>query len=110
MNLYLYRRLALLPESQLVVLPGEGSFHQFHGGVTTTAAPDLEAVLVEHRAQLASILGQPFEAPKREPILFGAVTSWALPALRHSVERGLRGSLVSGPTCFAWTDDPTPTE
>ena len=110
-NLYLYRRIALLPESQLVVLPGEGSFHQFHGGITTRADPELGAVLAEHRAQLAAILGQPFEAPKREPILFGAVTSWALPALRHSVDRGLqRFARFRAQGNPAWVDDPAPTE
>lgn len=110
-NLYLYRRLGLLPESQIVVLAGEGSFHQFHGGVTTTPAADLDAVLAGHRAQLAAILGHPFEAPKREPILLGAVTSWALPALRHSVERGLqRFSRFRAQGTAAWVDDSSPTE
>lgn len=110
-NLYLYRRLALLPESRLFVLPGEGSFHQFHGGVTTTPAEDLDAVLLSHRTQLAKILGAPFEAPRREPILLGAVTSHAQPALGYSVERALsrfeRFGKVGKP---AWSDDPEPTE
>jgi hypothetical protein len=110
-NLHLYRRLATLPQSRLIVLAGEGSFHQFHGGVTTRAAPDLPAVLAEHRAQLARILGEPFEAPKREPMLFGAVTSWALPALQHSVERGMvRFARFRAQGTPAWPDDPTPTE
>jgi hypothetical protein len=121
-NLYLYRRLALLPESRLFVLPGEGSFHQFHGGVTTKPATDLDAVLAEHRAQLAALLGRPFEAPKREPILFGAVTSWALPELGRSVERGLKrfsrlrgqagqtGQTGQAEPSPAWSDDEGPTE
>ena len=110
-NLYLYRRIALLPESQLVVLPGEGSFHQFHGGITTRADPELDSVLAEHRAQLAKILGQPFEAPKREPILFGAVTSWALPMLKQSDDRGLqRFTRFRAQGTPAWVDDPKPTE
>ncbi|HEX7672447.1 MAG TPA: glycosyltransferase family A protein [Polyangiaceae bacterium] len=110
-NLYLYRRLALLPESQLFILPGEGSFHQFHGGVTTKPAADLDAVLADHRAQLAAILGQPFESPKREPVLLGAVTSWALPAFRHSLERGVqRFSRFRAQGTAAWSDDPDPTE
>lgn len=110
-NLYLYRRLALLPESRLVVLPGEGSFHQFHGGVTTTPSEDLDAVLMSHRTQLARILGAPFEAPKREPILLGAVTSHAQCVLGFSVERALarfeRFQKLGKP---AWSDDPDPTE
>jgi hypothetical protein len=110
-NLYLYRKLALLPESRLVVLPGEGSFHQFHGGVTTSPSVDLEDVLVEHRTQLAEILGAPFEAPRREPILLGAVTSHALPVLVHSAERGLkRVERFAAQGKKAWSDDPEPTE
>ncbi|HVU02369.1 MAG TPA: glycosyltransferase [Polyangiaceae bacterium] len=110
-NLYLYRRLALRPESRLVVLPGEGSFHQFHGGITTTPAPDLDQVLAEHRAQLASILGAPFEAPKREPMLLGAVTSHAQRMLRHSVDRAdARFSRFRAQGDRAWSDDPDPTE
>lgn len=110
-NLYLYRRLALLPESRLVVLPGEGSFHQFHGGVTTTPAADLDDVLLSHRTQLAAILGAPFEAPKREPILLGAVTSHAQPALLASIERALqRFSRFRAQGKPAWSDDPEPTE
>lgn len=110
-NLYLYRRLALLAESRLVVLPGEGSFHQFHSGVTTTASPELPGVLAEHRAQLAAFLGHPFESPKREPLLLGAVTSHALPALAHSVDRGLaRFARFRNQGNKAWSDDPDPTE
>jgi hypothetical protein len=110
-NLYLYRKLAMLRESRLVVLPGEGSFHQFHGGVTTTPAPDLDDVLLSHRTQLAELLGAPFEAPKREPLLLGAVTSWAAPALRHSIERGLhRFARFEAQGLPAWSDDDDPTE
>ena len=34
-NLDFYKRALDHPGSQLVILPGEGSFHQFHGGETT---------------------------------------------------------------------------
>lgn len=110
-NLYLYRRLALMPESRLVILPGEGSFHQVHGGITTTPAEDLDEVLLSHRTQLARILGAPYEAPKREPMLLGAVTSHAQRNLAASVERALsrfeRFQKAGKP---AWSDDPEPTE
>ncbi|MEI2642881.1 MAG: hypothetical protein V9G10_11260 [Candidatus Nanopelagicales bacterium] len=36
LNPDLFRELAELPQTQLVILPGEASFHQFHGGVTTS--------------------------------------------------------------------------
>jgi len=110
-NLYLYRKLALLPESRLVVLPGEGSFHQFHGGVTTTPSEDLEAVLLSHRTQLAERLGAPFEAPRREPMLLGAVTSHAQRMLAFSAERATpRFERFRAQGKPAWSDDPDPTE
>ena len=41
-NIHIYSKLAALPESKLVVLAGEGSFHQFHGGVTTAEVEERE--------------------------------------------------------------------
>ena len=35
LNLDMYREMARLPDTKLVFLMGEGSFHQFHGGTTT---------------------------------------------------------------------------
>lgn len=111
LNLYLYRRLALLPQHRLVVLPGEGSFHQFHGGVTTAPADDLEDVLATHREQLARLLGHQYQAVRREPLLLGAVTSHALGFLKRSSERGLaRFKRFAGENRVAWSDDATPTE
>lgn len=110
-NLWLYRRLALLPGTRLVVLPGEGSFHQAHGGVTTTAAPELPEVLQAHREQLARLLGHPFEAPRREPMLLGAVTSHAQTWLRRGAERAeARFARFCAEGRRAWGDDPDPTE
>jgi hypothetical protein len=110
-NLYLYRKLAMLTESRLVVLPGEGSFHQFHHGVTTTAALELDSVLASHKSQLAEVLGAPFEAPRREPMLLGAVTSFAQPVLRLSADRASqRFARFRAQGDAAWSDDPEPTE
>jgi hypothetical protein len=110
-NLFLYRRLVLAPGAELVVLPGEGTFHQYHGGVTTRPDPEREVVLAGHRAQLTQMLGQPFEAPKREPILFGAVTSWAMPLFRTGTEAGIaRFARFQRQGGLAWPDDPDPVE
>ena len=35
LNLDFYRRACERPETELVILLGEGSFHQYHGGATT---------------------------------------------------------------------------
>ena len=86
-NLYLYRKLGMLPDIQLFVLPGEGSFHQFHGGITTQELPEDDirrAVLKSFDTRLEEVWGSPFKALTREPILLGAVTHWAQPFLEKA--------------------------
>jgi len=73
LNIHVYTKLAALPESKLVVLAGEGSFHQFHGGVTTSEIAEREAVLESHRAQLRAINGGKFEGVHREPMVLGVI-------------------------------------
>lgn len=89
LNLFIYRKVAIHPRTQSVMLVGEGSFHQLHGGVTTSEVVDREAILAEHRQQLAHLLGEPFRSPTVEPILLGQVKSPALSYLQRSVERGM---------------------
>lgn len=76
-NIHIYHALAGLPESRLFVLPGEGSFHQYHGGVTTAEISDREEVLESHRQQLRAINGGKFEGKHREPIALGAISGQA---------------------------------
>lgn len=108
-NLYLYRRLGMLQDVQLFVLPGEGSFHQFHGGVTTQELPDDDerrAVLKSFDTRLEEIWGGAFKALTREPMLLGAVTHWAQPFLEKASDmasqRFVRLTLNDKPF---WEDD-----
>lgn len=89
LNLALYRKAALHPRTRLFVLPGEGSFHQLHGGVTTSEVPERAALLVRIREQLHDLLGGPFTSPTIQPTLLGSVGLGALRHLRYSVEQGL---------------------
>ena len=66
------------------MLPGEGSFHQVHGGVTTTPREDEKALHSGILAQLNSILGKPFAAPNVEPVHLGV--------FHHPVQKFLRFS------------------
>lgn len=84
LNLHLYRSLGLLPGSVLFVLPGEGSFHQFHGGVTTAQREDREALLAAFKERLDSVWEGRFRALTREPVLLGSVTQWAQAFLKRS--------------------------
>jgi len=87
-NLHTFRALGLHPQTRFVVLPGEGSFHQYHGGVTTRAREDREQEISGHNAQLREIWQENFHGLRREPLLLGAVTPWALPFLTLSSEMG----------------------
>lgn len=87
-NIYLYHQLARLPESELIVLAGEGSFHQFHGGVTTAEVQDREAMLQTHRDNLKEIFGGPFKGMHREPTILGVIPGAALDFVRASAEQG----------------------
>ena len=89
MNLALYLHAAWHPRSRLFVLPGEGSFHQLHGGVTTSDIPEREKLLKQISDQLHELLGERFMAPKLQPTLLGPVHASAFSFLGYSVERGL---------------------
>lgn len=69
-----------------VVLLGEGSFHQFHGGVATNtprARRPVQPMLDEY----LDIRGQPFEPPTGRPTLLGGLPPQALPWLADSLRR-----------------------
>lgn len=88
-NLHIYRSLGMLPQSKLFVLPGEGSFHQFHGGITTQQLTDndaRQATLKKFDEQLDNIWKGKFKALTREPLMLGAVTRWAQPFLAKASE------------------------
>lgn len=89
-NLYIYRKMLMRPTAQLFVLAGEGSFHQFHGGVTTSGKADREALLKSFDLRLEELYGEPFKATAREPQLLGAITHYAQPMLAQSLERSMR--------------------
>lgn len=86
-NIFLYHQLARLPESRVIVLVGEGSFHQYHGGVTTAEVRDREAMLQTHRDNLKEIFGGPFKGMHREPTILGVFPGAALNFVRASSEQ-----------------------
>lgn len=88
LNLYIYRKAAMHPRTQSVMLVGEGSFHQLHGGVTTSEVEGRDALLKRQSDQLCDLLGEPFRSPTVEPILLGQVKAPSLRYLERSVARG----------------------
>lgn len=88
LNLHMYRRLGVLKETEyFFILPGEGSFHQYHGGVSTTEREDREEMFLSPRSQLESYWNGKFKGLEREPVLLGAVTAPAIPWFQYSSER-----------------------
>ena len=67
-------------------MPGEGTFHQFHGGVTTGGdSKDRRAELIkEIRDQYGRIRGQDFERPETQPIYLGYMPRQAIRFLELS--------------------------
>ena len=90
-NLHMFRSLGLLEGSTLIVLPGEGSFHQYHGGVTTSEYQGLEQEHASHSVQLQDIWQGDFHSLRREPILLGAVTISVHDPYRNKTDGRLAG-------------------
>jgi hypothetical protein len=92
-NLDLYKRLLDLPDSQLFITAGEGTFHQFHGGVTTKVDTQREDMLAGFREQYELLRGEHYDMVDKTPRLIGGVPGWALPMLEFSAACAVRGLL-----------------
>ena len=88
-NLDLYRRLCEMPDAALFMLLGEGTFHQFHGGATTSASSkeERETYMQRSRDQYQTIRGKPYAPPTKRPIYLGTIPETAFPFLRDSAAR-----------------------
>ncbi|MFB3077113.1 MAG: glycosyltransferase [Lysobacterales bacterium] len=106
-NLHIYRSLGMLPGTRVIVLPGEGSFHQFHGGVTTSSYADRQVEIERHRVQLHGLWPGGFHSLRRSPTLFGEVPEQAFRFLEESLQRSRnRLQRLAAKNLPAWPDDP----
>jgi glycosyltransferase involved in cell wall biosynthesis len=88
-NLDAYRRACELPDTRLIVMLGEGTFHQVHGGVATNAAvPDKH---LDYHEEYVRLRGQQFVFPRRDTTYLGQAPTPALRVLEHSARLALRG-------------------
>jgi hypothetical protein len=87
-NLDYFARASELPGSDLIVLLGEGTFHQVHGGVATNV-PRQRHPWQEFEREYARIRGGPYRMPARAPWLLGTIPPAALPFLDQSAKRAL---------------------
>jgi hypothetical protein len=74
-NLDFYVRATELPDVALFVTPGEGTFHQFHGGITTggVGIEDRARLMNDIHDEYQALRGHPFVMPQREAILLGRI-------------------------------------
>jgi hypothetical protein len=82
----LYRRACELDGVQLVVLLGEGTFHQIHSGAATSRRHTWDDMHAEYEA----IRGRPYQPPANEPLYLGRVPPTLLGHLDRSVRWALR--------------------
>ncbi len=93
-NLDLYKRACEFPGVEHVVLLGEGTFHQFHGGVTTggEARARRELFIEEIKAQYEQIRGEPYQSPETTPVFLGELPRQVLRFVQASAEPLLAAS------------------
>jgi hypothetical protein len=99
-NLDIYKRACEAEGVTHVVIPGEGSFHQFHGGATTGGVQkEQRAKLMEEiRANYESVRGEPYTPPRTRPILLGRIPDESFAFLKHSVDMKMAELTARGVT------------
>lgn len=68
-NLDVMARACELPGAQPIVIVGEATFHQVHGGITTGA--ELSSVWEAQQEEYRRLRGRAFTRPDRQPLVFG---------------------------------------
>jgi len=91
-NLDFYRRACEHPDIQHVIIPGEGTFHQFHGGVTTGGEErDVRDAYIEaSKEQYKKLRGQEYSSPATHPIYLGQLPEQSQKFLHFSSGKWLR--------------------
>ena len=91
-NLDFYKRACEFPGIQHVVLPGEGTFHQFHGGVTTggEAQAAREEYISASKEQYRTLRGEEYSPPLTKPIYLGRFPEPSIKFLHFSAAQWLR--------------------
>lgn len=85
-NLDTYVRACDLPDSELIVLLNEGTFHQVHGGIATNQKREDASWKVFHD-EYVILRGKNFEMPSKEPTFLGKYHSEAKGFLKYSVQK-----------------------
>ena len=72
------------PESEVIVLLREATFHQVHGGIATNNLNPPQALFSE---EYIGIHGKAYERPTRRPLYFGEAPDVIRASLKQSLGR-----------------------
>jgi Glycosyl transferase family 2 len=81
----LYRRACALDGIELVVLLGEATFHQYHGGAATSRRFTWDEMHDDYQ----SIRGVPHRPPANQPLYLGRAPAPALPFIERSARQAI---------------------
>jgi hypothetical protein len=90
-NLDFYKRACEHAGVQHVVLPGEGSFHQFHGGITTGGQdPGARQAYIEaSNQQYLELRGSEYQSPVTNPIYLGEIPTNVQRFVLYSAQKAI---------------------
>lgn len=86
-NLDLWRRAVQAPDTQVIILLGEGTFHQVHGGIATNATRDMFPLFA---AEYRHIRGEDYAVPAISPLFVGRLPAPSLPKIAWSATEAVR--------------------
>jgi glycosyltransferase involved in cell wall biosynthesis len=87
-----YRRACGLADVELIVLLGEGTFHQYHGGAATSRRHSWATMHAEYR----TITGIPHQPPGNAPLYVGHVRSAMLQLIERSARQAADRTATPG--------------
>jgi glycosyltransferase involved in cell wall biosynthesis len=88
----LYRRACALEGMELVVLLGEGTFHQYHGGAATSRRHTWDEMHADYQA----ITGVPHRPPGNPPLYVGRAWPGLLPLIERSARQAIKRISTQG--------------
>ncbi|MGH9354648.1 MAG: class I SAM-dependent methyltransferase, partial [Terriglobia bacterium] len=80
-NLDIWSRACADPKGELIMLLGEATFHQIHGGIATNNRGAPQALFQEEYIRLR---GRAYHRPTRQPLYFGTLPEAARTSLKFS--------------------------
>jgi len=89
-NLDFYSRVCELPDAELIIILGEGNFHQIHWGVATNVSEQKNQLLwKEWEEQYFKIRNKRYTLPNKRPEYIGHVPRQALKWIFYAAEKAI---------------------